>query len=1072
MPLREMVIASQLLPPGKRQGMLHRRRLAKKLARILETPLTLVQAGTGYGKSTGLADLTDLAPDLFWYTISQPERDPLLFLAYLLAAFDQGGHSWGHPFLQQFEDSNGRAVPNALNFLLNTLTTQMNHDAVLVLDDYHIVADVPEVVALIERLVDYRPPRLHIVLSGRQIPASPAMTRWRVKGQVLTIDRNDLAFTVDEIVELFNEQFCIPLTPNQASALAAETEGWVIALQMIGKQMQDSGTSTIEEVLNQLPSAMEGLFEYLAQEVLARQPEEIQQFLEGTSILRQMNASTCNFLMNRSDSGKVLQQLYSNGLFITAMENGVFRYQHLFHDFLLSRLQRNPTKARQMHLLAADFFQNVGNLEENIYHLLHADDFDQAAAAIETIGPSLLQVGRLDSLTGWISRLPGKILAEHPGLHLILGDILRLKAHFDEAIETYQVAGQIYSARGDALGHSRSLRSQAQVYLDTVRPLKANSLLEEALQLLEPQEYPAEVAALLEQLAENSLNLGHPNQAQALHQEARLLKAESDPSDIYLEARALLRTGRLSEAQRLLESHQEASQPEISRPQRFHRETPLLQSLICIMKGEARRAEYYARQGLAIGRRLESPFVEAVALMRIGHSLQLSQPLPWTMSNYRQAAEAYHKAIELVHPFKVTRVQVEPLWGLCRLAGYQDDVASATRYAQTAIEIAEQAGDIWFASLNRIALGASMTMAGQVLPARTYLERARNDLEQAGDSFGWSAATLWMALGAWWQGDAATAMEWLAQLIKIIEQNDTGYLLTHCTYLGLKDDQTALPLLIEAYRRGIAPVYLGELIARLGLTGIDYHPGYSLVVRSLGAFEVWRGTVLITARDWQREKARQLFQFLLTQRGQWLTRDQIVDRLWRHLDAESGIQNFKVALNALNRALEPARPVGASPFFVIRRENAYLINPQARLLLDADHFELAAGSNNPDDLRRALAIYEDDYLAESLGEEWIDSERERIRQVYLGAAERLAEHCYTQASYDEVLSIASKMLERDCTWENAYRLMMRAQAAQGNRAQVYAIYKRCAAVLADELDVTPSPETAALMEKLVGTPAR
>ncbi len=101
------------------------------------------------------------------------------------------------------------------------------------------------------------------------------------------------------------------------------------------------------------------------------------------------------------------------------------------------------------------------------------------------------------------------------------------------------------------------------MYLDTVRPLRADSLLEEALRLLEPQAFHSETAALLDLLAENKLNLGHPSQAKALHHEAKLLRNEEDPGDVYLEARALLRTGYLKEGRRLLEERVKDEQREM-----------------------------------------------------------------------------------------------------------------------------------------------------------------------------------------------------------------------------------------------------------------------------------------------------------------------------------------------------------------------------------------------------------------------------------------------------------------------------------------------------------------------------
>lgn len=1082
MSLRDMVVASQLLPPDLRRGVLHRKRLAARLGMVLETPLTLVQAGTGYGKSTALAGLAAQWGDLFWYTVREPERDPLLFVAHLLAAFDQGSRPWGKPFLQHLERlseaSGGQAILSSLNFLINTLTDGLAGDVVLVVDDVHLVLDVPEVAALVERLVELRPPHLHIVLSGRQFPYWAALTRWRVKGMALSIDQNELAFNVEEIASLFRQEAGCNLSPTQAAALAQETEGWAIALQMIAQRLRQ-GSTRLEEVLEQLPGALEELFDYLAEEVLARQPLAVQRFLLDTAVLRQMSGPSCDALWAEeaptqtqpagASSDVMLRRLHDSGLFLTSVEAETYRYQNLFHDFLLARLRQDSTRFRMLHLKAAAFLAASGNREESVYHLIEAGSFSEAAALIQELGPALLQVGRSGSLTGWIDRLPAEVSATHAGLRLLRGDVLRLRARFDEAIEECEIAEQLYSSAGNLEGRSRALRSQAQVYLDTVRPLQANRLLEEALRLLEPQEHPAEVAALLEQLAENQLNLGQPLQAQALHQEARLLRAESDPSDFYLEARALLRTGRLAAAQQLLEAHQEPPEAAFLRPQRFHRETPLLLSLVCIMQGKVELAEIYARQGQEIGERLESPFVVAVALMRLGHALQLYPDFPWNDHHRRQAEQAYLKAIELVRPFKVTRVQVEPLWGLCRLTGYHGNLADAHRHALLAIEIAEQAGDLWLVNLVRTVSGAALVQAGQSSEARPWLEAARAGFEQVGDLFGWSAASLWLALNAWYSGNPDEAVEILGTLLPVVRQQGYNFLLTRSSHLGLPDNQAALPLLVEAHHRGIEASFLGELLGSIGLTGAEYHPGYPLFARTLGPFEVWRGNIPVVPRNWQREKARQLFQFLLCQRGQWLGREQIVDRLWPHLDAEAGAQNFKVALNALHRALEPDRPAGAAPFFVVRRENAYALNPHACIWVDADVFEQGATSLNVENLEQALMIYEDDYLTDCLGEDWAENERERLRQLYLAAAGRLGELHLSTGALDAALSVAGKMIERDQCWEPAYRLMMRAYARQSSRAQVKAVYNRCAAVLREELDVEPSAETKELLDNLDGT---
>jgi LuxR family maltose regulon positive regulatory protein len=205
---------------------------------------------------------------------------------------------------------------------------------------------------------------------------------------------------------------------------------------------------------------------------------------------------------------------------------------------------------------------------------------------------------------------------------------------------------------------------------------------------------------------------------------------------------------------------------------------------------------------------------------------------------------------------------------------------------------------------------------------------------------------------------------------------------------------------------------------------------------------------------------------LLTYRGQWFYREQIMDQLGPHLPPDAAERDFKVALNALNQAIEPRRPRGENPHFVIRKGTVYGLNPAARFVLDVDDFERLATADDVDLLQRALSLYEDDYLPESLYEDWSSAERQRLRHLYLVTAERLARHLVQAEAWDEVIQTCRAMLARDNCWEAAYRLLMRAHAAQGSRSQIHSVYQRCITTLREELDAEPSATTQALFEQL------
>jgi DNA-binding SARP family transcriptional activator len=455
--------------------------------------------------------------------------------------------------------------------------------------------------------------------------------------------------------------------------------------------------------------------------------------------------------------------------------------------------------------------------------------------------------------------------------------------------------------------------------------------------------------------------------------------------------------------------------------------------------------------------------------MRLGHALQLVEYQPWhpSDSSPRQRAIAlYQRAIDQVRDFGVLRTQVEPLWGLCRAYAYGGDVEAAQDHATQALEIVRRAGDEWMKDLIQLTMGAGLVLAGRAEEATPRLSEAAEGFGRVGDPFGRCATRLWLALGAWGQGDQDQAAVHLPDLLATARELGYDLLLTRRTFTGLKDDQNAVPLLMEARKRGIETEYVQRLLDSQRLADVGYHPGYGLAVRTLGPFAVWRGDRRLTDRDWKREKARQVFQLLLTFRGQRFHREQIIDRLWPELPPEAGYRDFKVALNAMNSALEPGRPRGANPFFVRRWGNVYGMNPAARIAADVDELERLASTDEPDRLRQALALYQEDYLASSLYDEWPTAERQRLRHLYLETAERLARQLIDLEAWDEIVPLCETILARDNLWEAAYRLLMQAYAAQGDLSRVQQVYQRCAATLMEELGVDPSPRTQALLQTL------
>ncbi len=1093
----DLILRTKLIPPRPRRRVLPRARLTARLQEALDRRLTVVQAGTGYGKSTALStSLAHVPQPVYWYTITETDNDPLLFLLHLIYAFrirserDQRVGRRSLALLQAAEPE-ARYEP-AVDALVNDLATGLTDDAFLVLDDYHLIRATPAarpddvvgpVIALTDHLIEYAPPNLHVIISTRHRPHLPGLARWRARSEVLELGREDLAFRPAEIAALF-QLHGYGLSAAQIEALAQETEGWAIALQLIGQGVRVAGG--VDKVLAGLPDSLESLFDYLAQEILAKEPAERRAFLLSTSVLRHLTPAACDHLTDRDDGLAVLRALEDEGLFVIAVGDE-YRYHHLFGDFLYRQL--SPAERARLHRRAAGFYRERGDVEEAIYHLLQAGEHDAAGAAIAAVGEDLLRLGRLTTLSDWIDRLPVETLAAQPILLHFQGDVCRLRSRFDAALAWYEQARQQYAARGDKAGMSRALRGQALVHLDTVRPAQAESLLQEALRLIDGQEDRAARARLLELMAENQLNLGRPERAAQLQAQARELREEG-PGEAELAVRVLLRTGQLDQARRLLEERAEAERREPVLQPRAHRETLLILSLILSFQGEGEAAYRYAVEGTARGQALSSPFVTAVGYMRQGHAWLLRSPALSAPPNldggrepgggvgaargYEEACRCYQEAIALGDTLAVPRLKVEAYWGLCRAHGFQGDLEVARQMAEQGLEIARRAGDEWIMALIRVSLGGGYVLARQYAPAAVWLSAAWTAFRDCGDSFGQAVARLWQCL-AWWEAGETSWLEpGLGDLLQWIRERGYDYLLTRQTLLGPPDPHRLVPLLLWARDSSHQRAYAEALLGQLGLDRLEIHPGYQLRVQTLGAFRVWRGAHEIAAHEWPRDKARQLFQLLLSHRREMLDRDQIIELLWPDLDPVTARRDFKVALSTLYRVLEPNRQAGDPSAFVVRRGSRYGLRPEADLWLDANQLErlIAEGDrlfdSEPatamDRYRQALAFYQGAYLPERLYQEWGNAERERLLALYLRAADKLARALIERQEWGAAIQVCQSILTHDDCWEHAYRLMMIAYAQMGNRAQALRAYQRCVECLREKLDVEPSPETIRLYE--------
>jgi DNA-binding SARP family transcriptional activator len=1066
------ILRTKLIPPPRNARTLARPRVNDVLKQTFDYRLTILQAEAGFGKSTALAEFAGEHPSVLWYQANAEDNDPLVFLLQLCHALQNTLPNLPNlpiAFLETWDGAQGplpwRAV---LDGIINSLADASIPPTLFILDDAHLLTENGELPHILDRLIALAPAHFHILLAGRPTITLPTLTRWRAQGEALLLDQSTLTFTKNEIGSLFGTRYGLELTSEELDSLLEYTEGWAIGLQLIWQSIRTQSPLTLEFPLRWQADSLETLFDMLAHEVFERQPADVREFLLVTSVLRDLNPDVCDALYPAGGSASMLAYLRRQDLFVAETASGTLRYHHIFHNFL--QQQSDDSTRTAWHRGAAEYFIAHKNPEEAIHHLLEAKAWDDVADLLDTYAATLLSTGRLDTLASYIDSLPSLSLHQHPTLMFTLGELARMHSRFDEAQGWYKQAEVTWRQRGQQDGIARALRGQARVYLDTVNPTQAEKLLEEAIRLSDGFEDREAQVRLFELLAENKLNSGHVEEAERLRQRAEELHAEG-PSNDQLWFRVLLRTGRLEEARRGLEELAEAENREPVQTPRAHRETKLLLSLIYSFMGLSEKAHQAALEGTERGDKLKSPFVTAVGHMRQGHALNLL--LVAEEDRLARATSAFETTISLSKSLEVPRLSVEANWGLCRAYGYHGDLQRAQRHAQEAIDIAAEAGDEWISSLTRLSMGASLMLAARYEAAEVWLNRAVRGFEECSDTFGRSAARLWLAYGHFKQKKFDFVAQLLPDLLAVCEQNGYSFLFTRPTLLGPADERMFVPLLLLARQHDWESGYVDRLLDTLNLREVRIHPGFRLTVETLGNFQVKRGSEVIPPNGWRREKSRQLFQLLLTHRRSPLDRDQICEHLWPEADPVTAQRNFKITLNTLYQVLEPDRDAGSDSAFIVRDGTTYTLRLHADLWLDSDHFaRLAREGFKPNamaSLEQAVNLYRGDYLPDTLYEPWAAEERERFAALYLEVADKLCELYLGMERFNEVIDLSQRILARDNCWERAYRHLMQAYNALGDRGQLARTYQRCQQTLKDELDVSPSQETQDLYKNLIRT---
>jgi LuxR family maltose regulon positive regulatory protein len=1078
-------LRTKLLPPRPAPELLSRPRLIERLHANLELPVTLVTANAGSGKTTLVADFLRKQQQPFvWYQLDRTDTDPSVFLGYLTYGIQQRVKGFGDSLFAYLQQTGELAEQSerAVDVLLNEILEHVEQQLIVVLDDYHHLGERTPVHALVDRLIAYLPDVVHLIIISRDIPPL-TLARRRSQHSLALIDRTDLLFTDEETQELLRKVFGLALTPEQLREYGERTHGWITALQLVRQvaQRQAAGLAhdKAPDPLAVLHQSERDIFEYFAEEVLASESPGTQHFLTRVALLDRIEVETCARLYPEVQCSTALPALVRGNVFMTVASDArgeEYRLHPLFQSFLRRRLRTEagvPGVAAE-HRRCAKYFLEVSAWEQAVRHLLEAGDCEQAAEIIAKHGSDWIASGKLASLASLAEALPAAALAAHPRALAQRAEVARVRGEFELAGNLLRRASAALREQGDREGEAEALHSLATLarrrgdyqaafeYLDrAVELTNATSVVRtkcgntRGLCLVSMGEWTAaerEFRVALQSAEERNdehhvrlitHNLGLPAMVrgdfgEALHWLRRMLRTDASEAPIPQEAWAHLNIARCH-----------------------------------LYRGEMPECEQHLDRALE-----RCQLFNLVG--QLGETFEAYGNLCRERGELSRAAEFYERAARSYDEAGIDLSRVELMEEQAFLGLSAGDPSRARAQVDRLLELRPAVKD-------ELAHFTASLARGRIMLAQHQYDQARGDLNPALEYFHRSGlyyyeaqACIALAECDLQSGNEPQMLEHLRRALDLAARYDYEYWLrqaisTHPGLFASEDAQELLP----ADLRAQLPTMVERVAEPVAAPAAVYatKPLVDLTIKMLGPVEILRDPARPFAADaWSTRRARDILCFIASRSHHRTAKDTIIDTFWGEADPQTVEKNFHPTMSHVRKALNSNQPLKQN--FLVYRDGDYQLNPEFCYQIDTEEFDrlIAEGEARRRErdfdrcigsYEQAVALYRGEFMEGSY-ETWVDEQRSYYREQYLRMLEALAGVAEKKQEWSRSMDLAQRILREDPFREDIHCLVMRAQAAQGNRVAAKEQYETLRQLLQKELAVEPAMQTQNTYRELMG----
>jgi LuxR family transcriptional regulator, maltose regulon positive regulatory protein len=411
----DVPIEIKLHAPSVRREWVERPELVGSLAGGI-AKLVLVDAPAGFGKTILVSQWRSSALEgrpFAWLSLDRGDDDPGRLWWYVVCALQRACPELS---VDKIMGALRSQVPDIVGDVLPALVNELaalRAPVVLVLDDYHVIKErsCHEQVAF---LLSHLSSSVQVVIITRADPPLP-LARLRAAGELAEFRAHDLRFTAAEAGMIVRTVSDVELSEPDVADLVERAEGWPAGVYLAALSLR--GHPSPSDFVRQFTGDNRFIVDFLAEEVLSRQPTEIRQFLMRTSILGQFCAPLGDAVVGSANAAEIIEVLERENLFVVALDENRkwFRHHHLFAQMLHSDLVRaEPDIVPTLHARASAWYRQAGPTDEAIDHALAAGDVTGTIDLIARHWYAYVDSGRTATVRRWMRSLGDDAIAADP----------------------------------------------------------------------------------------------------------------------------------------------------------------------------------------------------------------------------------------------------------------------------------------------------------------------------------------------------------------------------------------------------------------------------------------------------------------------------------------------------------------------------------------------------------------------------------------------------------------------------------------------------------------------------------